>query len=174
MRMMPLGSRRAAAVVVAMIMLSVLWGDTQDGSAAGVIPRGQAASASPSNWALLNAIPSEGRVAPSSGPHVTMSSRAQMELENQLRATAGIPPWAIWPPSPMPRVAGTIVRRLTVNALAALHPAAIQARWTPPSILPSVTAGENSWLDLRVPRPPARLVGADYSVPRPPPSALRP
>ncbi len=173
MRTMPLGSRRVTAAVVALVVLSVLWGDAQDGSAAGIIPRAHLASASPSDWAVLNAIPTAGRAAPPSGPHAMMSSRAQMELENQLRATAGIPPWAIWPPPPMPRVAGTIVRRLTVNALAAFHPAALQARWTPP-ILPSVTAGENSWLDLRVPRPPARLAGADYSVPRPPPSALRP
>jgi hypothetical protein len=176
MRGVPSGTRRVTAVVAALVVLSIVWGDTLDGSAAGVAPGGPVALSPLAGWDSIEAVtlaaPAAGIAGDLSDPRPSVTSHALVELRSDLRAIAGIPPWVIWPPSPMPRIAGTLIRRPTLNVLVGVHHSAPQVGWKPTSSLPPAIIGENPRLALRVPRPPARMAGADHSIPRPPPLAV--
>ena len=169
MRRLPSGARTLTAVIAALLVLSVVLGDTQEVGAARAALVAPSAFPSSPVCGGTSATRVGCRVdQPASAP-TTFHQRATSNSHSLSRAIAGIPPWVIWPPSPMPRIAGTLVRRPALNALVGIPPSALQAGWTPTSTLPPATIAENSWLNLRVPSPPARLAGADHSIPRPPP-----
>lgn len=166
MRGMPTGARRVTAVVAALVVLSIVFGETRDARSAGIAPGGAAASP---NWAtVVSALGTGYRSEPSE--QRTLRARLEQGGHGHVRAIAGIPPWIIWPPSPMPRIVGTMLRRPTLTAFVGIHPSALQVGWKPTSALPPAPTGDHPQPALETLRPPARLAGADHSIPRPPPS----
>jgi len=168
------GMRRITVVLAALVVLSIVLGDTWEGDAAGV------ASAGLVTVSPLAVLPN-GDVAhvaaPAGQPGDATSLRPQVavwakgEERLHVHAIAGIPPWLIWPPSPMPRFAGTFVRRPVLHALAGYAPTALYAGSIPAPPLLLATPTTRFERDLDVLAPPARLAGADHSIPRPPPDS---
>lgn len=171
MRGMPAGARRVTAVVAALVVLSIVLGETRDARAAGVA-LDSAAALAPPGWARLDPALVVGHGGDWGEQRTTVTLRARLEQgsHGHVRAIAGIPPWIIWPPSPMPRIVGTMLRRPTLTAFVGFHPSALQVGWRPTSALPPAPTGDHPQPARAMLKPPARLAGADHSIPRPPPS----
>lgn len=174
MRGMSSGMRRITVVLAALVVLSIVLGDTWEGDAAGVASAGLVTvsplAVLPNGDVVHVAVPA-GQAGDAMSLRPQVADWAKGEERLHIHAIAGIPPWLIWPPSPMPRVTGTFVRRPVLDALAGYAPTALYAGGVPtPLVLPATPAARVE-RDLGVLAPPARLAGADHSIPRPPPDA---
>ncbi|MBA2277378.1 MAG: hypothetical protein H0W06_06400 [Chloroflexia bacterium] len=166
----PSVARKISAVVAVLVVLSIVLGDTREVGASGIgVPDVSVVSLS-SHWAGTDAAPVAWLIGSSPGGSPVKSWRAPSSLDSPQRTIAGIPPWIIWPPSPMPRISGTMVRLSGVSIAAGTHAITRLGSWPLMLPLPPLPGAVLPDLNHLAPVPPARLAGANFSIPRPPPT----
>lgn len=166
-----LNQRRLIAVIAAAVVLSVVLGETR------VVAQNVATSAlrAPAG-AVLGCGSARAQLAghrcdPVLGGGAMTRPWDRLPDGINLGTVAGLPPWLIFPPAPVPMIGGMLIRprflasRLSVFELA-LTAALLSRSLTPP---PPERAGTTPGPDVG-PRRPARLAGGDRSIPRPPPA----
>lgn len=171
-RRFPRWKRRLIASVAALLVLSALLGETEAGHAAvvsgSVVAPETRAPCSPGVTTPSDAIVP---AALGSGQELDVSPhRAQPGPVRLSHALAGVPPWVIWPASPLPRIAGAFLQSPIVRTRIVASAFAVR----------DICAADHSEeLFLRPPgathgwpepfSPLDRFSGTDQRFPRPPP-----
>jgi hypothetical protein len=170
-RCFPRWNRRLIASVAVLLALSALLGDTDVGHAAAV-PSSVASLDAPLCSPESNPVSGRGEYAnPGWGaPRAVGAHRAQRGPVRLAHALVGVPPWVIWPASPLPRIAGAFLD----PSLARIRDAAsmlamrdICATGDAEAALPRRPGSAPEWPEPFYPLD--RLAGVDQRFPRPPP-----
>jgi hypothetical protein len=174
-RCFPRWKRRLIASVAVLLALSALLGDTDVGHAAAV-PSSAASLDAPLCSPGSNLVSGRGEyVSPGWGqPLAVGTHRAQPGPARLAHALVGVPPWVIWPASPLPRIAGAFLHppltRLRVAA-SMLATRDICATGDSDVALPRRPGSAPGWPEPFYPLD--RLAGVDQRFPRPPPHESR-
>jgi hypothetical protein len=159
---------RLRALVFALVLLSVILGDTGTAQAAGSaeFPLLQPASVCEPDATPFDTLRGTAARAGDGAFH-----RAESVPWASPGTTAGVPPWTTFPASPLPRVGGLLARSplLRVRPLDII---ATRAAWTAeagPGLNPSLSLGAPGWSEPC--QPLERIAGPHQRFPRPPPRA---
>jgi hypothetical protein len=167
MRRLTHWQRKLIGLVATLVILSALLGDTEATNAAAATSEStHATSAAPGCGTGF------ARLLPGAGGTVSWTAGATSDLgvNRMQRSLAGVPPWVIWPPSPVPRVAGVMLNQPAArNRVTASAPLSADG-WG--SFDPAASnAGRNglvaAWPEPFCPRD--QLPGVSQRFPRPPP-----
>lgn len=170
MRRLPHWKRRLIALVATLLILSALLGDTDAGHAAAT----HAAVNTPHHklsgcgWAVVS-IGMESH-APAVRPLPLAIHRAEPGSGRALRSLVGVPPWVIWPPSPMPRIGGAVLDPPLTRSRVIASLLSTPDIWTvldPAGLAPGRIGISPGWPEPFYPLD--RLAGVDQRFPRPPP-----
>jgi hypothetical protein len=167
MQRLPSRKRRLIALVVALLALSALLGDTSTT---------RQASAEPVAVLAIDPL-SCGSSAPGPRAAATDGERSaglaplvQQGPGTSPRALAGVPPWTIWPPAPVPRIGRAVVQSPPVRTRTVV-PLLCSRLPSSPESAAIFSAGK--WghsAQLAEPAPlRERVGGVDLASPRPPP-----
>jgi hypothetical protein len=166
---LPRWQHKLIAVVITLLALSVLIGDTSTGHAFATVDRHGS-----TRQALLDC----GSAASNSAARDSESDRfvppptllAKPEPAMSSSTVAGLPPWIIFPPSPMPRIAGAVWQPPLVRSRLVASVLSIHDDWMapgPPGSAPGWTGLSPGWPEPF--SPVDRLAGVHQRFPRPPP-----
>ena len=174
-RRFPRWKRRLIASVALLLVMSALLGETE----AGHIAAAPSVTAPPAAPPCSPGANGSGEAAAlddlgSGQPLAVASHRAQPGPVRLAHAMAGVPPWVIWPASPLPRFAGAFLHsplargRIAASALATRDICATGNAEETLQRRPGSTPG---WPEPFYPLD--RLAGVDQRFPRPPPHESR-
>jgi hypothetical protein len=170
MRRLTHWQRKLIGLVATLVILSALLGDTEATHAAPAVSELNQAIAE-----TMGCGAGFARLLPSTSSVVwglTQETAGSQEhvADRTKRALAGVPPWVIWPPSPVPRVAGALLpppaarNRLPVSIALAVDGGALPDLI---GLLSGRTGLPVTWPEPFCPND--RLPGASQQFPRPPP-----
>jgi hypothetical protein len=171
MRRLPGTKRTPIALVAALVLLSALLGDATAGQQATPLWTSQPSAAPPPLACdFTPARSADGRLPMVDRSSTAMDHRVEPGPGAAPRYLAGVPPWTIWPPAPVPRIGGAVVHPSIARSRSIVGLLSIrEACATDPAS--GLTFGRPS-LSAEWPepfRPLERLADVEQRFPRPPP-----